>query len=144
MADTFSKKEREKKKAKRKKEKEERREQRKNSDVKGNDIMYVDAYGNFTSTPPGPQPESKVRKEDIRVSVPSDDELETEDLSRSGKVKFFDDEKGYGFILDELTGESYFAHATNLIDEIAERDKVIFELENGQKGPMAVKVRLVK
>lgn len=52
MADSFGKKDREKQKRKRKEEKAARKERRKAEGIKGNDIMYVDEFGNFTTTPP--------------------------------------------------------------------------------------------
>jgi cold shock CspA family protein len=145
MADTFSKKEREKKKRKKQEAKVARREQKKTDPgEKSNQIMFVDEFGNFTETPPDPKQKTKIRKEDIRVSVPKDDELEAEDSLRTGRVKFFNDEKGYGFIVDDRTGESYFAHANNLIEEIVEGNQVEFELGSGPKGPMAIGVKLQK
>ena len=39
-----------------------------------------------------------------------------------GKVKFFNDTKGFGFIIDEDSNTEYFVHATGLIDEIKEDD----------------------
>ena len=60
------------------------------------------------------------------------------------KFHFFDSSKGYGFILDTDNQEKYFTHVSGLIDEIAENDKVTFELERGLKGMNAVKVKLKK
>jgi cold shock CspA family protein len=144
MGDTFSKKEREKKKRKKKEAKAARREQKRDEDSedKGIPIMYVDEFGNFTETKPDPKEKTKIRKEDIRVSVPKDSEIEQEDVIRTGRVKFFNDEKGYGFILDDISGESYFAHANNLIEPIAEGNQVQFEIGTGPKGPMAIEVKL--
>ena len=145
MADTYSKKEREKKKRKKKEEKAARRDQKRHDEgEKGNQIMYVDEFGNFTETPPDPKQKAKVRISDIEVSVPKKDELEDDDPIRNGRVKFFNQEKGYGFIIDDLTGESYFAHANNLIDQIADNDLVRFEIGTGPKGPMAIEVALQK
>ena len=142
MADSFNKKNREKKRRKRKENKAEKKEQRKAEGIKGNDIMYIDEFGNFTTTPPNLQNRAKVKAEDIDISIPKKDDLENQDTIRTGRVKFFNTEKGYGFIIDDVTNESYFTHANNLIDEIAERDKVTFELGSGPKGPIALEVRL--
>ncbi|TGE08455.1 cold-shock protein [Hymenobacter fodinae] len=60
----------------------------------------------------------------------------------TGTVKFFNETKGFGFIKDASTGQDVFVHATGLIDEIRENDKVEFEVEEGRKGLSAVKVRL--
>ncbi|RIJ41438.1 cold-shock protein [Pontibacter oryzae] len=58
-----------------------------------------------------------------------------------GKVKFFNDEKGFGFIKDESTDQEYFVHVTGLIDEIRENDDVTFDLQEGRKGLNAVNVK---
>ena len=60
-----------------------------------------------------------------------------------GTVKFFNGSKGFGFIIDLENNEKYFTHVSGLIDEIAENDKVTFELERGMKGMNAVKVKRV-
>ena len=143
MADSFGKKDREKQKRKRKEEKAARKERRKAEGIKGNDIMYVDEFGNFTTTPPDlTKKKSSVKLEDIEISVPKAEDIEEEDPIRNGTVKFFNTEKGYGFIIDDLTGDSYFAHINNLRDEITQNDKVQFEVGSGPKGPIALEVRL--
>ena len=63
---------------------------------------------------------------------------------RKGSVSFFDSSKGFGFIIDTENNEKYFCHVSGLVDEIAENDKVSFELERGMKGMNAVKVTLLK
>ena len=59
-------------------------------------------------------------------------------------MSFFDTSKGFGFIIDSDDQEKYFTHVSGLLDEIAENDKVTFELQKGLKGLNAVKVKLVK
>ena len=58
-----------------------------------------------------------------------------------GKVKFFNDAKGFGFIAGE-DGKEYFVHSTGLNSGVSihEGDSVTFEIEQGDKGPKAVKV----
>ena len=60
-----------------------------------------------------------------------------------GTVKFFNEFKGYGFITGE-DGNDYFVHQTGLKEgtHIAENDKVVFETEQGDRGPKAVNVSL--
>lgn len=60
---------------------------------------------------------------------------------QTGKVKFFNNTKGFGFINDHATGKDVFVHSTGLIDNIHEGDEVTFEIEEGKKGPNAVQVR---
>jgi CspA family cold shock protein len=61
---------------------------------------------------------------------------------KSGKVKFFNESKGYGFIKDNESEKEYFVHASGLVDEIREEDDVTFDLQEGKKGLNAVNVKL--
>jgi CspA family cold shock protein len=60
---------------------------------------------------------------------------------KTGIVKFFNVSKGYGFIKVDDSGQEVFVHATGLIDQIRENDKVTFEITEGKKGQNAVDVR---
>ncbi len=60
-----------------------------------------------------------------------------------GTVKFFNESKGFGFIIDDESKTEYFVHVTGLIDEINEGDAVEFELQEGRKGLNAVNVKTV-
>lgn len=63
---------------------------------------------------------------------------------RTGKVKFYNESKGYGFITDDETGKDIFVHATGLNGaELREGDKVSFEEEDGRKGKVAAKVAAI-
>lgn len=62
---------------------------------------------------------------------------------KEGKVKFFNESKGFGFIKDNESDKEYFVHASGLIDKIRENDVVTFELTEGRKGLNAVNVKLV-
>lgn len=59
----------------------------------------------------------------------------------NGKVKFFNQTKGFGFIAGE-DGKEYFVHSTALNEGVSidEGDSVTFEIEQGDKGPKAAKV----
>ena len=48
---------------------------------------------------------------------------------KKGVVKFFNNEKGFGFIVDEESKEDVFVHKTGLVDNIQEDDTVEFEVE---------------
>jgi CspA family cold shock protein len=61
---------------------------------------------------------------------------------KKGTVKFFNNAKGFGFIVEEGSGNEYFVHVSGLIDEIKENDEVEFELKEGKKGLNAVSVKL--
>jgi cold shock protein len=60
----------------------------------------------------------------------------------NGTVKFFNDDKGFGFITPEEGGKDVFVHVSGLIDEIQEGDEVNFDVEDGQKGLNAVNVKV--
>ncbi len=62
--------------------------------------------------------------------------------SNTGTVKFFNAQKGFGFIKDS-NGQELFVHATGLTDEIRDGDDVKYNLKDGKKGPNAVDVELV-
>jgi CspA family cold shock protein len=69
----------------------------------------------------------------------------TEDSEMAeGKVKWFNDKKGYGFIAAD-TGKEFFVHHSSIEGEgfksLEEGQRVSFEEERGAKGPQAVKVR---
>ena len=58
-----------------------------------------------------------------------------------GHVKFLNETKGFGFIVEEDTNKEYFVHVTGLVDKIKENDEVEFELQEGRKGLNAVNVK---
>ena len=62
---------------------------------------------------------------------------------KKGVVKFFNNEKGFGFIVDEESKEGVFVHKTGLVDNIQEDDTVEFEVEQGNRGLNAVNVTKV-
>jgi CspA family cold shock protein len=60
---------------------------------------------------------------------------------KTGTVKFFNVSKGYGFIKDDASGEEVFVHATGLIDQVRQDDKVTYEVSEGKKGLNAINVK---
>ena len=62
---------------------------------------------------------------------------------KKGTVKFFNNSKGFGFIIEEETKTEYFVHVSGLLDEIQEGDTVEFDLTEGKKGLNAVKVKRI-
>ena len=144
---TYSKIEKEKARIKKREEKQKKKDARKaeNKDLsKGIQFAYVDAFGNLTDTPPNPADKIKVDASTIEIGIPKKDESdEVIDPVHKGKVSFFDNSKGFGFIIDSVTQEKYFCHISGLLDKISENDNVSFELEKGMKGMNAVKVKLI-
>ena len=61
---------------------------------------------------------------------------------KEGKVKFFNESKGYGFIKDNDSENEYFVHVSGLVDQIKMDDVVTFEVVEGKKGLNAVNVKL--
>lgn len=67
-----------------------------------------------------------------------------------GYVRWFNDKKGYGFIVsgDVSENEEYFVHFSNIISDdsyktLKQEQKVEFDLENTDKGIQAVNVKVV-
>jgi cold shock protein len=60
-----------------------------------------------------------------------------------GSVKFFNESKGFGFIVEEDTNKEHFVHISGLIDEVREGDDVEFDLQEGRKGMNAVNVKVI-
>ena len=63
---------------------------------------------------------------------------------KTGKVKFFNEAKGYGFILEDETNKEIFVHHSGLTDKIRENDLVSYEVIEGRKGLNAVNVKKVQ
>ena len=59
-----------------------------------------------------------------------------------GTVKFFNETKGFGFIIDAASGQEIFVHVSGLVDKIREGDTVTYESQRGKKGMNAVNVKI--
>ena len=64
-------------------------------------------------------------------------------IMSNGTVKFFNESKGFGFIVPEDGSKDVFVHQNGLTDRITEGDKVSYDVEEGQKGLNAVNVKVV-
>ena len=67
----------------------------------------------------------------------------TMDTKTQGTVKFFNSEKGFGFIKHDDSNKETFVHVSGLINDIKEGDRVEFDLQEGKKGMNAVNVKLI-
>lgn len=65
----------------------------------------------------------------------------------TGVVKWFNAEKGFGFIVPESGGKDLFAHFSEIQSEgfktLEENQRVSFEITQGQKGPQATKIQVL-
>jgi CspA family cold shock protein len=63
----------------------------------------------------------------------------------SGTVKWFSDQKGYGFITPDEAGKDLFVHQTAIVGDgyrsLGEGARVSYDAEDGAKGPQAVNVQ---
>ena len=63
---------------------------------------------------------------------------------KTGKIKFFNESKGFGFIIEDETQKEIFVHHTGLADRVRENDQVSYEVVEGKKGQNAVNVKRVQ
>jgi cold shock CspA family protein len=141
----FNKREKEKQRAKQKQDKQEKMEERKASGKKTkslDDMMaYLDENGNLSATPPDPSKRKTFNQDDIEIGVPKQRAPEPGELIRKGMVSFFNETKRFGFIKDSETGESVFFHESDLSEPLKEGNRVSFEVEMGNKGPVATNIQ---
>lgn len=144
-SETFNKREKEKKRLQKAKDKEQRKEERKaNKESKSFEdmIAYVDENGNFSSTPPDMLKKKVIRESDIDLTSRNKGGVASPGF-RTGVVKFFEKDKGYGFIKDSQSSEEFFFHFSSAGFPIAQSDNVSFETEQGPKGMNAVRIKKV-
>ncbi len=139
---SYNKKEKEKTRLKKRLDKQQKKEERKNNPQSGPDSMiaYVDEFGNITDTPPDPSMKTKISADSIELGVPKRVKEEVITV-RKGRVEFYNDSKGFGFIVEQDTQIKYFVHAKGLLEDIKEGNIVTFELERGMKGMNCVRVK---
>ena len=140
---SFTKRDLEKKKQEKRLAKQQKKAERKSNGTSSFEdmIAYVDENGMITSTPPAENtPKEEIKLEEIVISTPKKDKEEP--VIRRGRIEFFNESKGFGFIKDLSGVEKYFFHINNVLTDIAENNIVTFDLERGLKGMNAVNVAL--
>ena len=69
------------------------------------------------------------------------EELTTKKIK--GTCKFFNSQKGFGFLKDNESTKEYFVHVSGCLQTITENDEVEFDLKDTPKGMNAINVKLV-
>jgi CspA family cold shock protein len=62
---------------------------------------------------------------------------------QTGIIKFYNESKGYCFIVDDENQKEVFFHVSGLADDIRQNDKVTFEVRDGKKGENAFNVKKI-
>ena len=140
---TFNKREKEKKRLSKRVEKQQKKEERKANSQGGgleNMLAFVDENGVISNTPPDPSKKTVIKAESIEVSIPKRGKEEQPPI-RKGRVEFFNESKGFGFIKELESQEKFFVHVNGLLEEIKENNIVSFDIERGARGMNAINVR---
>lgn len=143
--ETYSKKEREKQRQKQKMDKLEKKQERRNAEPNNKSfdemLAYVDENGNLSSSPPSGVKAEIPDTELLYTGIPV---REPEEAEKQGRVDFFNDAKGFGFIIEAKTKQRIFVHMSQLHEPLQENDLVSFQTERGPKGLTAVHVIKIK
>ncbi len=62
---------------------------------------------------------------------------------KEGTIKFFNEDKGFGFITPNEGGDDIFVHITGLNGRVRENDQVTYSVEQGKRGLNAVNVTAI-
>ncbi len=62
-------------------------------------------------------------------------------IMNTGKIKFFVESKGFGFIVHDDNNEELFFHVSGFVDEVQKDDDVSFDIIDGKKGPNAINIK---
>lgn len=138
---TTGKRDREKLKEQKRKEKQQRKEERQSTGKASFEdmIAYTDENGQLHATSPE-KPKTEIDVSEILISIPKQENTIIEPLN--GYIEYFNAQKGYGFIKQTGSNEKYFFHISSAPSEIAEGDKVTFELERGLRGMNAIQISI--
>ena len=135
---TVGKRENEKKRLAKREEKQKKKDSKKLSSKSS-----FDENGMITSTPPA----ENIKKEEINLDeiiIATPKKEDEEPVILRGRVEFFNEARGFGFIKDLAGVDKYFFHVNNVVGNISEGNIVTFDLERGVKGMNAVNICLEK
>lgn len=103
-------------------------------------LAYVDENGNLTTQKPEEGIKKKaIKAEEIMISTPK---MIEEDEVQQGKVKYYNDQKGWGFINDQY-GERVFFLIAEAPAHIKVDDKVSFRTQKSPRGLQAHSIEIV-
>jgi cold shock CspA family protein len=144
---TYLKRQKEEKKKTKRKEKDEKKESRKGESNKGKGfesmIAYVDENGQLSDTPPDPAKRKVLNLEDIQLGAHQPDPNDNSADGDSGRVYYYNEAKGYGFIKDNQTKESVFFHLSDVLTPVKINDLVSYKKYRGAKSAEAQEVTVV-
>jgi len=107
---------------------------------KGPQVTEVLSVDSSTASPPAPR-RSAYPAAAGRAPLPTEATVE-----EAGTVKWFNAQKGFGFIVRDDGGKDAFVHASVLersgVATLNEGQRVVIDIAEGRKGPEAVRVRL--
>src|SRR5258708_2570549 len=93
------------------------------------------------------QEDTRTAAQDPGLNVRITTHKENERMSKTGKIKWFNDAKGFGFVTPDDGSKDVFVHFSSIQGEgfksLAEGDKIEFEVQESEKGPKAANVRKV-
>jgi cold shock CspA family protein len=99
-------------------------------------MVYVDENGNFSSTSPKEKDKTmEIDASQIDVSTPKSSTMDM-DAERRGVVKFYNQHKGFGFIIPQGGQEQYFFHGTSVTGEVKNHNKIEFKLREVRRDLM--------
>ncbi len=144
MGITFNKREIHKRKRAKREEKRRRREMRRLENEKRtfqDMIAYVDPNGVIRDEPVSNDEFRKIKASQINLEDPSFC-IEEKD-SYDGKVDYYNEDKGFGFIRDLKNFKKYFFHISNAPEKIEEGHKVEFDIRKNDRGLNAVNIAII-
>lgn len=140
--ETYNKRSKEQKRLKQREDKRQKMDERKQGEKKGKTLeemmAYIDENGNISDVPTDPKNKKVYNAADIQIGIPAGN---VRDNTRTGTVNFFNEEKGFGFILEDGTQEKIFLHTSNLLEPVRINDKVKYETQYGDRGLVAINVK---